>query len=876
MNNRIKQNRSAALRGAANLAAFTGVALLASCAADNPWGNGSEGSGTMKLTLTPTEEVESRIPQFRATEQPSELTAPDANDFKIDMEGVNGTGKNHWDSLKDFNNAKGFQAGHYYVTASYGDFDNDWTPTSNGFAGRNGFSPAFIGKSEEINIENGKNTEVSIEAALAHSMVSITYVGFEGHYEDWHAEVSNNDHGEPLIFDKEETESGFVIPGELTINLYLKREEGKEAKMQLATEFPAVARTKYNMTFTLQEGTGQIISLTFDDGLEEETKEIELTDEIFTTPVPTVTAVGFTNGDTVQHDDWSTVGTTYAFDATAYTGFKSAMLKIETDDAPGAAWAGENDLLDENVRKTLKSIGIDARGFDAAPSGADNKSMGYVDVSQMCKLLTGSYALTLNVTDNLGRVAEAGNVILSNEPVTAKISESGNEVAFGSTEATLYVSYNGEDPQNEIKFTTDQGECTVLGIEEVPVTRSVATRTYKCRVQLPGKIYNDKINITPVIKGVPQTPCEIAVALPHYEIETDAFATWVKVRVTSDDDAELAEHIQVQINGTILTGLKNGEIYNVAGLTPGQPYYVKKSFDGKEWDNHDQFTTEAAAEIPNGNFNNIVKDSINSGSNLLQVGGQYNVSSNYTLKSSFKLDAPTDWATLNSLTAYSGSTNWNTWFVVPSTWVENGQAIIRSVGYNHAGTTPAKSGGAFNTKYYCENAPSANQLNNVAGELFLGEYSYTGTESRSNGIAFASRPSKFTFDYEYTAVNSEDKGVAEIHLYDATGNALISKTEELTQSGTITVDCSYQFGTSASKLYISFRSSNQAKAPINIPNGSALDEGQSLGNHNLSANSYHAVATGSKLIIDNVTAHYDLMGSASGAAKRRTTTKAKK
>ena len=69
--------------------------------------------------------------------------------------------------------------------------------------------------------------------------------------------------------------------------------------------------------------------------------------------------------------------------------------------------------------------------------------------------------------------------------------------------------------------------------------------------------------------------------------------------------------------------------------------------------------------------------------------------------------------------------------------------MIRSVGYHHDGTNPAGSGGNFNTKYYCENAPA--ELERSAGELFLGEYSFTG--GRTDGITFTSRPSSLTFDY---------------------------------------------------------------------------------------------------------------------------------
>lgn len=213
--------------------------------------------------------------------------------------------------------------------------------------------------------------------------------------------------------------------------------------------------------------------------------------------------------------------------------------------------------------------------------------------------------------------------------------------------------------------------------------------------------------------------------------------------------------------------------------------------------------------------------------------------------------------------------------MVPSSFVDNGRYIVRSVGYNNNGATPDRSGGAFNTKYYCENAPSNESLNKCAGELFLGSYSFDGTtESRIDGIEFSSRPSSLSFDYSYTAYNSEQAEVS-VALFDKNNNKLVDAVEYMTNAnaGTITKTISlgnYKFGEKAVKLAICFKSTRSDVVPaIYIPTGSELSEGQSLGNKTISANSYKAFAKGSELIIDNVKLNYDAPTAANPAAKRR-------
>lgn len=211
--------------------------------------------------------------------------------------------------------------------------------------------------------------------------------------------------------------------------------------------------------------------------------------------------------------------------------------------------------------------------------------------------------------------------------------------------------------------------------------------------------------------------------------------------------------------------------------------------------------------------------------------------------------------------------------MVPSTYSENGgTVVIRSVGYNHNGTTPSTSGGAASTTYYCTNAPTERELVKCRGELFLGSYSYDGTEHRSDGIDFGSRPLTLSFKYKYKPVNNE-AGEAYVNVYNASDKMIsqgIMRLPEATVFTSKTIELElYDFGEKAAKIQIGFKSTATSLTPaINIPSGSDLNEGTRLGNQTKSANNYKAFAMGSELVIDDVVLGYDPPALVSGQTSK--------
>lgn len=884
--------------------ALAAILSLTACSDENPWGNQSDETGSISLTLNTDNDINVTKPMFRSEDSAPRkklgnfTDLPKPEDFSIRLEKADGTYSKTWATLTDFKNdaAHGnFKTGSYTITAFYGD------------KGKQDFESPYMEATSTFTLLAGQKEDLTLVAELKNSMVKVNYTeGFQTYMQDYNSSLRTEGRSDDIIYTKDETRAAFIEPIDAALTVHFTTHDRGYTGAVMVGEFAPLAKTLHNVTLDVTEnGNGNAsLQVIFDDSLEEENITIDLTDELFTTPAPVITCEGFTNGATLDMLEGNASDAIIKMNVTAEGIIAKAHLIVESDNYT-PVWGSEIDLCSatDTQKQQLTDAGISAIGFGF--NGVPDK-LAFLDLTQYGKSLPhGIHKISLKVEDKTGKVSETSSVTLNSMPIVLQLVGEPT-IVYGSGEAVLTMDYNGADPMNDISFTAVNGlglhvDAPIKSCEENTATRAYETKQYIYTISLPNTT-KSSIEIKAYYKKSKEAGKYIVpVTVPTYEISAyDAFSRYAYMKVTatgSTDGSVLAAIVnniafkdsRLQIASR---DASNG-IITVTGLQPGTTYTVESNITGEAiWNSNGSFITETELPIPNGEFNEINAHALKFDN--LQVGGEYRVSPiDYHHKSSIDRDLPAPrWATINSLTAYSESKNKNTWFIVPSTYVDNEIinekttdnkiAILRTVGYKHDGITPAKSGGAFNTKYYCENAPSKDQLNVAPGELFLGTYTFDGAEHRTDGIGFESRPSSISFDYTYTPIEG-DTGYALIELLDASEVRLGTKKFTLNAgSGTERINFNYaKLGKKASKLIISFKSSTQGtSAPINIPSGKDLKEDADLGNKTLPANSYHAVATGSVLTIDNVTAHYDDKPAAAGkpkAAKRtqRTTSKKK-
>lgn len=880
------------LRFGFSLATATLMAAgLVGCADENPWGGSSDRKGSIDISLIADSDIKSAAPTFikdddntRAEGDPNDLhtytNVPAAEDFSIKLEKVDGSYSKTWTSLSAFKKEaeNQFVTGAYTLTAFYGEKE------------KTGFGNPYFETSTTFTVLANETQKLNLNAGLCNSMVKINFTDeFVNYMSDYYVGIRSEGQPDEFRYASGEYRPVFVQPENANLTVHFTAKDTGISGAKSLGQFIPLAKTLHNLTLDVRVVNGHTgLGVIFDDSLEEEDIFIDLSDGFADmAKAPVISCTGFENGATVNLLEGAASQSGLGMSVVAEAGIASAKLTVKSSVAD-PAWGREIDLCKATPaqQQQLAEAGIKAVGFFTNPDKAAN-----IDLTQYSRsLTTGTYNISLEVVDKNSNISDpAGKVIFDLDPI--RFENVKGRVAYGSSDASLTLDYNGLDPMDIMFKSPDtNGNDQDVVITSCGETRAFDTKNYTYALTLPSPATQTKVEVKAYSKNTGRffgTYTLDLDAVPGYQISAiDAFSKFAYMKVTADNPALLAtitENIRLDnsnlfiysrdtANGILtVTGSKDAS-GNPTALTPGGSYPFNYSiFAGDfSYGKKNSFATESELPIPNGDFS-AQGDNLTSGT--LQVGGKFNVwPADYQHKSSFSYTLPSGWATVNELTAWSGSTNKNTWFVVPSSWLDNGQGFMRNVGYHNNGTTPEKSGGAFNTKYYCENAPA--ELKRAAGELFLGSYSFDGTETRNEGIGFASRPSSVSFDYIYElSHNMADNGYAYVELLDATGT-VVGAADPVAISageGSIIININYgKFASPAAKLKVSFKSSNQTTPPIYIPSGSELDEGYgTVGDKTISANKYHAVATGSVLKIDNVTAHYSYPGAPAAAAKAK-------
>lgn len=857
-------------KGLLLLALVPGLGLT-SCGDESPW-SGSDETGGIVLNL----ESDGRLMRHGTRADDTQCPiVPDANAFGIKLTKSDNTYSKTWSSLDGFNKESEFPIGDYTIEATYGD------------VAEQGFErPCFKG-TNTLHVSPGTTTPVNVTATLANAMVTIKYTdAFLANYSTYSAAIETPNHSEPVLFPQGETRSAFIDPtgdGYTELVLTLTNDQGQTVNLRPA-KFVAQPRRNYvitvNVTGNVSKGDA-VLEIGFEEEVTKETITISLGDELFTSPAPEVRPTGFTVDTPVELMEYDELAVSPQFDLYAFGGFREVNLKVANTNGTYVPAFGTNVNLinaDATTQVQLADAGVKVSGLFRNPD-----KMAVVNVKNFLgNLPAGEYSVKVEVVDALGRLST--ETVENPVELTATVTKteysiiSAGNIDYLANEAQVVVNTNSQQLKNRIKFRVNNAEATVKSVTEggaAPAPKRTRTRaelpyTYTYTLDVP-QATTASVAVESSY-GKLKATANVTVNGPAYEVVSDAFARFAVFGIETDN-AEMKEYLTKNLTvyngnaavtpGNITRDVQNGFI-TVKGLSAGRAYdnISLKLGDGFE-KAVPSFTTEAEVAVPNGDFGTAGRRIQIGG---LMVGGEYKVDvglikGTYHHTSSIDRTEPEGWATVNDLTAYTNSSNKNTWFIVPSMFLDNGVSVIRSVGYNHNGTTPSTSGGQFNTKYYCENSPSSAQLEKAAGELFLGTYSYDGAEHRIKGTAFSSRPLSVSFDYKYIPVNGE-QAQADVEVIDESGSVLASGLMLLSASADMqnkTIRLSnYVFGKKASKLYINFRSTKSGATPaINIPSGGSLDEGQALGNKTISANGYKAFAKGSELTIDNVKVSYD-------------------
>lgn len=807
----------------------------------------------------------------RSARSETELTA---EDLVLALTSSDDSYSNSWNGVSAFPIDEKFKTGGYTMTASYGSLENE------------GFDKPYYFGSTDLTVTENNTTRVSLTAQLANSMVSVEYSdNFKSYMQAWSAEL-HTEGGEYIYYAQDETRPAYLRPGATTINVELTKPTGQSAKL-LAANFATEPRHHYHVTVDLKQSAGDaVLIVKFDDTVDMEDIEIELSDELMNAPAPTVDARGFTPGSPLTFvAGQATADMAPKFAIMARGGLARVTLTTQSKSLVQQGWPESVDLMatPENLQSRMRALGFDCLGLWKNPD-----KMAVIDLSGVLNNITylesgaNENMFTVEVVDRFNKVCE--------QPVSFTVNIEKLELTLSNPETlmveddelVLTLTYNGAEPEKNIKFQyyNQRGTWTDLSVKSIaPATRG--SETYRVVLTVPA---NDQdLQIRAVSGSNESATLEVTRTEPPFKIacdENDVFANRALLSVTGDNEspAELAAKAKLLLSTdggasyseyTSLT--TNGGNLSLSNLNDNTEYTARIEIDGMQ-SRPIKFTTEEALQIPNGGFDDWSAEQKGDYQYLWSLGGGA-------------------WGTNNALTtSQSGSGSGNgtntkgcaykaTSATIPANgrstktmdsggfWGTNksgdghttgdanlhsdrqhggtNAALIRSVRWGSGNSASGKTSG----QHFGTTAD-----NPTPGQLFLGTFL---NNEPVYGYNFKSRPASLSFYYRYEPVSAGngDYGSVELTLYDAAGNVLSTTTRQLAEPAQaeqaqytkVVLPFEYTSTEKAARLSLIFKSS---------ANSDAMAKETSFwrcpGVKNVSGGEY----SGSELYIDDVTLNY--------------------
>lgn len=770
-------------------------------------------------------------------------TAPiTASQLKLRLSPTSGKGQTYeWESADEFTEPKEVVTGTYLLEGYYG------TTTSEGTG-----EPYYYG-STELKVLTGRETQADLTVTLANSIVKVVYTDALREYMSaYGAKVLSStgasfDYDETIHSTDDAAQWLYVVPGEVSIDIAVTKPNGVSGTLRAAT-FEAKARKRHTVTVDIAGGAGKSeLDITVTDDVDEADEyTVDLSDEILMAPAPVMTAEGFTDGETFFVVEGTKASAAPKINVVARGKIGSVKLLTASDALKAKGWPESVDLTNPgDAKAVLTQMGLTTLGIWNNPD-----VMGVIDfkgvIANIPYIENGAHTttFTLSVTDRNGMVSEPETLTF-----TVDIDKLRLAIAEGTlldaTQIEARVDYNGSSI-NDVTFKARNTRGTLSAMTVNSTAYDAASKMYTVILGIPADVdITSPVTIQAEATGVTSEPAVVKVpTLSINQSAINAFATNAKVSATYNGEGAAptdALYFELSTDGgntwttanAATTAKSRGTdmgAKTLTGLTPGTTYMVK-AVAGDEISLPVSFTTEAAAQLPNGDCE-TAPTKVNTG--------------NYWEEYSFA----GGWGTNNPMTTSQGAAYayCRISSTKPATGASGQGVQIRTNGWGSGNS--ALSGVSGACKYIDAGLYHLGDNRTTRPSGFSDRSGSLDTSDLNCGIEFGSRPASLSFAYKYEAKNSADHGEALIRVYDAAGNVIAEGKQNISAQGsftTMTIPLNYTTSVKAAKIYVRFLSTNVSSALTK--DGNWLN-GPGWGN--LSRGEY----SGSTLTIDDITLNY--------------------
>ncbi|MDE6555999.1 MAG: DUF4493 domain-containing protein [Duncaniella sp.] len=813
------------------------LALLPGCREENFFGGGDTGRLELGVTLNADPVTGTSQTQSRAARMRNSISV---DDLQLTISSNEREWEKTYSSISEFQEDNTFPTGDYTLEAYYGSEKDE------------GLGKPYCHGETTFSIRNQEVTSIDLPVYLANSIVEIKVTdAFAKFMTSWSFTVTSSEGTKHSWSDVAE-EDLYTTPGTTKVAISFTKPNGVSAENVVVCTYDAKPRHKHIVTIDYnggQVGGSESLKIDLDDAVEQDDTELDISDDIIVHGAPTLAPDGFVSGTTFDIIEGCPHFDILAVNVIARGGIKSVMLHTESPSLAKEGFPVDVDLCAPGqYQALLDKFKLNTRGISKNPG-----VLGVVDfidfIGQVPYVENGSVTdntskFTVSVVDNYGKEAATkirfGITVspLDFELISARFTKFGNiEVDFRFNGDHEHIDHGlhfyknnslGIEEEVKIASCSDEKHSEGLHVAELsyPYNKFVEDKGYYV-VARTGRFESNQLVIT-VNHGNPE--------LKILDKPENVFAT--KAILTLENASTQKAAFQLSTNGTDFEDYNSGAVVNgtdsnftLTGLKPATKYWVRADV-GDAISRTTTFTTEAATQITNGNLNAIVTTD-GSGRN-------------------WKNEVFSGWGTNNPMTTSQGG-DFAYCRISGTTQVTDAKssraACLRTVGWGSGNSAIGTMRGEM--KYADAGLLHLGSSRSVRPTGYNGVSGSLETSDLDCGIYFASRPVSMTFYYKYSPKNSADRGQALYELYDAQGNIIASKVEELSSASDYTEKTftfNYPLNTpKAAKLYVRFLSTCKSDA---LTKSSSWFTPPSFGN--LSDGTY----MGSQLWIDEVTLNY--------------------
>lgn len=363
----------------------------------------------------------------------------DPDDFQVEVINSSGVIFKRWSTFAEYKSQEGagFQmnaGGPYRIRAVYGD------------STASGFQALFFMGEQEFTVVPQQTTEVAVVCSMGNARLAVEYgENIREDYTDFRT-IVYNDRGS-VIFGKDESRSGYIHAGELSVYVELTDAAGEKKYFMNGSGITAAAGDFITLKVDTQPIEKENVSLTVIVDSSTERKDVGVTLPSFMLPAdaPEMSAAFTADGESISFvEGVLPEGDPFVVDMNVPAGIYSLKISVSSSN-PELAWASDMDLLDltEEQKSKLSDAGFTVPDLYRSRT----QKIDFSSIAMLVRVLEdgSGQSLGIKVTDGLGKTAD-GRWALAPRPASKSISpvDDGNVWARRVYNVTMTTDGNPE------------------------------------------------------------------------------------------------------------------------------------------------------------------------------------------------------------------------------------------------------------------------------------------------------------------------------------------------------------------------------------------------------------------------------------------------